>query len=407
MSSRVKATAVVGSVMLLAMLTVLTVTLVSAAPRLQGLGADLEITKSADDYSPYAGETVQFTLTVTNTSMTVTATNVVLEDLLPAGVTVESVSPSTGSCTTGIPGDPLAPLTCNLGDVLTDTTETVGVTVRIDPDYVEAELPSDYRELENDALVFSETFDPNNDNNRAHVILDVYTSSLVWMWKTGPDYAMAGEEMSYHIRVRNLGPSTLQSFHFVDGLPPEVAYLGYEFEQGTGTCIYPWPMTGDHAVHCYLDDLAPGGVSIVHLRMLVNPDVPNGTSIWNNIDGWFADSDIDEVFGPLEWETEVTAGADLSIVKTSEPMKIYPGEQKLYHITVTNNGPAEAPEVIVTDTLPSWVHYEIDNDNCNLVTQDPDVLECHLGTIPPGQTAGFDISALVDPLAPAVEITNT
>jgi uncharacterized repeat protein (TIGR01451 family) len=408
MDSRLKVTAVVGSLVMLAVLIVITVTLVSAAPRSQDPGADLEITKTADNYSPNAGETIQFTLMVTNTGP-MTATNVALEDLLPLGVTVESVSPSTGSCTTGTPGDPLAPLTCNLGEMPPGRTDTVQLTAAIDPDYVDPELPPDYRELENDAVVYSDTFDPNNDNNRAHVILDVYTSSVVWMWKTGPDSAMAGEEMSYHIRVRNLGPSILRTFHFVDGLPPEVSYLGYEFEQGTGTCIYPWPMTGDHAAHCYLDDLAPGGVTIVHLRVLVNPDAPSGTWIWNDIDGWFADSYIDELFGPLEWETEVIAAADLSIEKTSDPPKIFPGEQKVYHITVTNNGPSDAEYVVVSDTLPIELTYQIDTDSCEVVGGPPDLLRCELGTIPTGQSAQFDVHALVEPDYPVtqtVEITN-
>ncbi len=450
MNSRVKATAVVGTVMLLAALGLLAVSLVSAAPRMQDPGADLEITKIADDYSPYAGESVQFTMRVTNTG-SLTATNVVVEDLLPAGVTVESASASSGSCTTGIPGDPLAPLTCNLGEMTYGLSLRVQVTVRIDPDYVDAELPWDYRELENDAVVYSDTFDPDNDNNRAHVILEVYTYSELAITKLGfPDVVVPGEEMEYEIRVRNAGPSTVDMLHFVDLLPDGVTYLDYFIEQGTGTCTYhdslPWSWWEDYrGVHCYLDEIPPNGINMVHLQVLVNADLgpdpdfydvcniipdedpPNGGDDFIGVDdpffmpGWFADSRIDI---PFEWSPiysdtleyfgwcpdEFEVWADLSIEKTSEPPKIFPGEQKVYHITVTNHGPADAEYVVVSDTLPIELRYQIDTDNCDVVDGPPDLLRCDLGTMPAGESVQFDIHALVDPDYPVtqtVEITNT
>jgi len=380
--------------------------------------ADLEITKIADDYSPYAGESVQFTMRVTNTGPS-TATNVVVEDLLRAGVTVESVSASSGSCTTGIPGDPLAPLTCNLGDIPPGQSRTINVEVQIDPDYVDPELPSDYLLLENDVWVYSDIFDPDNSDNRVHVILDVYTRSDLFMSKWGsgppwdPDHAVAGEELEYHVRVRNLGPSTAHNFHFVDPLPPEVTFLDYSIEQGTGTCFYhdplPFPFSGP-GVHCYLDDIRPGGVNVVHLQVLVNPDVTERFCNAIPEGAWFADSYVEVIEGSeLEWCAEVDSQADLSIEKTSEPPKIYPGEQKVYHITITNHGPADAQSVVVSDTLPMELRYQIDTDNCDVVDGPPDLLRCDLGTIPAGESVQFDIHALVDPGYPVtqtVEITN-
>jgi uncharacterized repeat protein (TIGR01451 family) len=352
-----------------------------------------------------AGGFAQFNVTVWNDGPS-TAENVVVQDLLPAGVTVVEalVTEGSGYCTTGIPGDPFAPLTCNLGPLVVRDGNVISILVRIDPDYVDAELPSDFRLLENDAWTYSDIFDPDNTHNRDYVILPVGTWSDVGMYKSGPEFAMAGQEMIYHINVWNPGPSTLQGFLFYDNLPPEVEYLGYEFGPGTGTCIYPW--SGSHTVLCYLDDMAPGAESHVQFRVGIKPDVPPGTVIVNGIAGYWSDSAayLPEPFP--EVATEVTALADLAITKTSEPMKIYPGEQKHYHIEVTNNGPTIAPDVMVTDTLPISVTYEIDNDTCDLMSQEPDVLECHLGNMMPGETRAFDVWALVSRDAPPGEITN-
>jgi uncharacterized repeat protein (TIGR01451 family) len=354
-----------------------------------------------------AGGEYWFALHVHNNGPS-TAENVVLEDVLPAEVTVIEVVPGgPGSCTTGIPGDPLAPLVCNAGNLLPDEGSQFFVLLRIDPDYVDPVLPNDYRELENDLVVYSDHFDPNNEDNRAHMILPVYTYSDVFMWKTGPEEAVAGEEMSYHIRVRNLGPSTLHNFHFVDELPGEVTYLGYEIEQGTGTCIYPWPYAGElgeiPVAHCYLDDIPPGGVRVVHLRVLVDPHVPDGTWIYNGIVGWFADSGHD-VFGPHWWETEIMNEADLSIWKEADPWKVYAGEQIRYDIEVTNNGPGVAWDVLVSDTLPISVTYELATiEDCYPLDGQ---VECYFEGIAPGETRTFSIFARVEPGADPGPVSN-
>jgi uncharacterized repeat protein (TIGR01451 family) len=391
---------------------------------LEPIMADLQVAKSYEcEGAPQnpngclAGTTVSFVLDVYNHGP-LTADNVVLEDLLPEGVTVtgyqgwrNDVEWPAVSCNTGIPGDPDAPLTCGLGSMALDDHVRVTIYATIDPDYVHPTLPDDYRVMENDARVSSDLYDPDNDNNQTSAIFNVYTMSDVWLWKSGPDQAVAGEEISYHIRVRNLGPSTLTNFHFVDALPalehdgeePAVTYLGYEIEQGTGQCIYPWPMEGDNAVHCYLDDIAPGGVRVVHLRVLVNPDVPDGTYIHNEINGWFANSGQD-VFGPMEVDTEISNEADLSVSKTATPWKVFAGEQVMYDVSVTNHGPANAYEVLVTDTLPSGVGFELSTDpDCYPV--DGDVV-CEWNMLSVGQSRSFQIFGRVDPDAEPGTVSN-
>lgn len=51
--------------------------------------------------------------------------------------------------------------------------------------------------------------------------------------------------------------------------------------------------------------------------------------------------------------TQVLAGADLVIAKTASPNPILTGSNLSYTITVTNNGPGAAANVIVTDNLPA------------------------------------------------------
>ena len=63
-----------------------------------GNSTDLVITKIVDNGTPDEGDTVTFTVTVTN-SGPAQATNVSIDDVLPAGLTIGSVTPSIGSYT--------------------------------------------------------------------------------------------------------------------------------------------------------------------------------------------------------------------------------------------------------------------------------------------------------------------
>ncbi len=61
-----------------------------------GNATDLVIGKTVDNGTPDEGDTVTFTVTVTNNGPA-QATNVSIDDVLPAGLTIGSVTPSTGT----------------------------------------------------------------------------------------------------------------------------------------------------------------------------------------------------------------------------------------------------------------------------------------------------------------------
>jgi uncharacterized repeat protein (TIGR01451 family) len=331
-----------------------------------------------------AGCPLRYTLQVTNTGPLL-AENVVVEDVVPAGVTVEGVGSSQGSCTTGIPGDPSAPLTCNLGNIPRDEGAGIEVFVRTDADLA-------WEMLENDAVVSSDIPDPDNGNNRSHVLIWVEPFSYLYLDKQGPPEIMAGEEIQYWINLRNEGPSTAHDVHLEDELPGGVSLVDAQVMIGDGSC------EPDSAL-CSLGDVEPGANRAVRVRGYVEAWLEAETVITNTVRAW-ADSPFYQPVPeqPISdtLETLVHSAADLSIRKTADPYKVFAGEQLRYDVSVTNNGPSVAHNVLVTDTLPAEVEFEISTADCGPATtsgegvmlgsttsEEPSLFSLDLGTAAP------------------------
>ncbi len=82
--------------------------------------------------------------------------------------------------------------------------------------------------------------------------------------------------------------------------------------------------------------------------------------------------------------------ADLSIEKTGPTNPVVAGTQIVYTVTVDNDGPNNAQNVIVVDTLHPDLIYVSDTGGC--VEGPPNTLTCDLGNISNGGSDSFDIT---------------
>ena len=96
--------------------------------------------------------------------------------------------------------------------------------------------------------------------------------------------------------------------------------------------------------------------------------------------------------------------ADMAIVKTATPNPVLEGTPLTYSLAVTNNGPATATNVTVTDTLPSTVTYLGFSTTQGTCSEAGGTVTCLLGTMLNAGTA--TITILTIPGQPGV-ISNT
>jgi uncharacterized repeat protein (TIGR01451 family) len=378
-----------------------------------------------------------------------------------------SLTASQGACETGTPGEPLDRMTCGLGMLRYGRTATLTFEVLVGTGVSAGSV------LENDAAVTADVFDDDNANNHAHTQHAVNTwadmsiaKSAVGEVVTGCDAALgtnmvadladrvtAGRTLRYEITVQNNGASDAQNVQVMDVLP-DVFGAGQHYattfgravgarcrpddEHALWTVLWPNATATGQAIMCDMGTVAAGGRKTFDVYVDVNPSVADGTVLDNGALVLFGPSSpptqppalfpgfphipttlpvTNDPYTPDNFvvqNTTVNTVADLVVTKASVPVKVYAGEQTKYVVTVRNNGPSTARSVVVVDTLPGDVTYEIDTLGaaCTVTGTGPEVVTCSLGNLAPGAVVTYDIWVrvhpwtVIDPLTPGTTIVN-
>jgi len=353
--------------------------------------ADLNLLDKTDAPDPAtAGAGLTYTLTIRNDGPS-TAVNVLLKDFLPAGVTIDSVSSSgASSCKAGVPGDPFRPTVCAYDSLAPTDVRTMTIQVTIDAGVLGT--------IHNDARVSSDTFDPNNSNDLATEPTTVGASADLEVTKADlPDPVVAGTRLTYELTLVNHGPSNAKDVVVEDTLPAEVTFQSVAISDEDGTCVLI--DVPPNTVSCRLGTLAPNEGSPVRITIdvLVHPDVPDGTVLDDEATVDASTPDPDGTDNSDMESTTVEAEADLAIGKTSNKDIVNSSDFLIYTVTVANNGPSDAQDVVVFDDLPlssKKVRYVFDTDTCVYAEATND-LTCSLGTIAAGSAVSFEITVEV------------
>jgi uncharacterized repeat protein (TIGR01451 family) len=329
------------------------------------LDADLSITKTDSIDPVIAGNNITYTVTVNNAGPG-DAQNVVVTDTLPAGVTLVS----TAGCTE----DPNGVPTCSPGTITAGGSAQYTVTVTVDSDTSGT--------ITNNVSVTADTSDPDSNNNSTSEDTTVNAEAdLVITKSDNPDPVIAGNSLTYTVNVQNNGPSDAQNVVVTDTLPAEVTLVSTagcaEDPNGVPTCT--------------LGTITAGGSAQYTVTVNVNSDT-SGT-ITNNVSVSSSTTLINTGDDSASEDTTVNAEADLAITKSDNPDPVIAGNSLTYTIDVQNNGPSDATNVVVTDTLPAGVTF-VSTAGC---AEDPNGLPtCTLGTITAGGSVQYTVTVLVN-----------
>ena len=291
--------------------------------------ADLSISKTASRPSAAPGEGLTYTVDVENKGPS-DAENVVVTDNIPSELANVYYSSDGGINWNPWPGF------ARIGTIAAGQTAELLIRGTV--------LPTVTEPVTNTAFVVSSTPDPNPDDNSVTIVTPVGQSADLSLNKTASvSQVVPGEEVTYTLTVKNLGPSAAENTVLTDIAPDELENM--EFSVDGGLTWQPWG--GRYEIGA----LAP----LQNARILIRGTVRSGV-VGNITNTGIVLSDTEDPNPANNADTVViTVGdfADVSICKTVCPVSASPRQFLYYTLTVANSGPSDAVNVVVHDTFPA------------------------------------------------------
>ncbi|WP_191621224.1 DUF11 domain-containing protein [Marinihelvus fidelis] len=327
--------------------------------------SDLSVSKSASPDPVTVGDTLTYTLTVSNAGPD-DAPDVSVTDMLSGDVTFQSASASQGSCQHSA-----GTVSCALGTIANGASATATIMV----------VPQVAGELSNTASVNAASNDPNPDDNSDTVTTTVEpaeTTSDLSIEKTADRPQVdVGENVTYSIQVANTGPEDAPNVMVTDTLSASASFVS--MSTTSGSCQHVAPV-----VTCDLGTLPAGMGAIITLVVTAEEagQLDNTAAVSsgsNDPDEDDNDSTTTVVVGPPP--AGPPTGADLRMAKLSRPSAVVVGDALTYFLVVTNRGPEAATDVTVTDDLPDSFMITTVSTNRGSCSVAGQRVTCELGTI--------------------------
>ena len=297
-----------------------------------------------------------------------------MHDSLPASL--NTVSTNRSECVVTAPRD----VDCAFPALAAGGTETIVVTATVPAGQPDGAL-------DNTASVNGAEPDPDPTNNTDTEIATVGSAADLSITKTADQNPVGvGELLTYTVTITNAGPSNAQNAQIVDTLP-----AGVTFSSADAGCA-----NAAGTVTCTVGTLAPGASASREIVVLVGAATV-GTLV-NNAEVTSTTPDPDPDDNETTTTTDVESGADLEIDKSASPANPAPGATVTYTLTVTNNGPQDADDVVVSDSLPAGVTFVSSTPGAPDCAFAAGTVSCDLGTVPSGATRTITVQATVDPV---------
>jgi uncharacterized repeat protein (TIGR01451 family) len=359
--------------------------------------ADLGITKTGGTGSAAAGSIVAYTITLVNDGPD-TAANVVVSDVLPAELLFQSITVPAGfNCTTPAVGTN-GTVTCTAATFPSGSNVTFTLVVQVTGNAVGP--------INNNATASSTTGDNNSGNNSGSAapitVGSNGTSDLSVDKSSQTTTAGPGDSVTYTIVASNAGPNPATSVVVTDTLPASLLFQSITPAAGF-TCTTPAAGTTG-TITCTGGTIPNGATATFTLVTTISPSatgtVANGVTVGSaNSDPNSGNSS--DISAPI-----VVATADLSIAKTTASSTAPNGSTISYTITVTNNGPDAAANVVVSDNLPAGLQF-VSAVPSQGTCSGSDPFTCNLGGLAASASATITLQALVTATSGTISNTAT
>lgn len=344
---------------------------------------DLSLIKTVDEINPFVGSNVVFTLTVTNDGPS-DATTVQVSDPLPSGfMYVSDDRGLTYNDTNGL---------WNVGSLTAGSSATLNITASVN---ATGSYSNTAEIIGHDQADIDSS--PNNGllSEDDQDVAVVNPSPLVDVSVTKTADTMTpnvGDAIVFTVTVNNDGPSDATNVVVTDLLAS-----GYEFVSAV-----PSDGTYDNFNGSWtLGNLANGASEniVITANVLASGDYTNTAELTGlsetDMDSEPANNDSTEDDQQTIVPVPVMV-SDLLLRKSVDILSPLVGEEVIFNISITNNGPSDVTGVQILDLLPSGYTYVSNNRTAGVYVPGTGIWELN-GTIPNGTTETMNIVAIVNP----------
>ena len=284
---------------------------------------DVSVVKVVDASEHFVDDIVVWTITVSNAGNGSNATNVTLNDVLPANFTLINYTASVGNYTNGV---------WNIGFMGNGTSVTLTINSR-------ATAVGNYTNYANVTCNEDEWNYENNFANESVVISDIPDINKTANVTT----VFIEENVLYYITITNVGNvDYTNTLTIVDSLPEGLEYL--RTVGITGANIVQNANVTGQVITWKISNIKPGIPAVITVEAKASA-VANLTNNATEIDPYGYNK-------TANCTVEVKPICDLEIFKSVNATSVYVNEFVEWTITVINHGPSAAADVVVKDTLP-------------------------------------------------------
>jgi uncharacterized repeat protein (TIGR01451 family) len=300
--------------------------------------SDLTIAKMHPPGVAIPGETVTYTVTVTNVGDLASSGTVTVTETPPPGLTVTTLSGGGWTCT-------VATRTCTRSDPLAPgvSYSSITVTVSVDPGVAPGTVAN--------VAGVSSTFDPNTTNNTATdptIIAAPAAGMDLTITKThSPNTVVPGQTFTYFVTVLNVGSSPSSGPVTVTETPPAgltvtaLSGAGWTCTVATRTCTRsePLPPASSYPEISVTTSVGAG----VSPGTVTNTAVVSGGGDPNNANNTATDPTT---------ITSPVSGGDLTLTKTNTGDVAMVGQLITFTLRVTNVGSSPTSGTVSVTEVP-------------------------------------------------------
>jgi uncharacterized repeat protein (TIGR01451 family) len=361
--------------------------------------ANIAVTNSAAPLTVAPSANITYTQSLTNNGPA-TAVTVTFTEAIPTNTTFVSLaSPGSWSCTTPAVGG-TGTVTCSIATLAAGSTAAFTLVTKVNAGTATGTVITDTD------MGSSSITDPNPSNNSATANVTVAQANQADMavsMSQNPNPVLAGANITYTAVVTNNGPATATTVTAVDTIPANTTFSSDTVPSGW-ICV-----VNATTVSCSNPSMAANATSTFTFIFTVNAGTAPGTVITNSVTVGSAVSDPTASNNTATTTDTVTSPsqADLSINKSGAPEPVNQGTTLTYTLTVANNGPATANNVVVTDPLPAAVTYQSSSATQGTCSQAGGTVTCNIGTMSNGQIVTITISVTATTFSASSYAVNT